>query len=263
MSVDTMGTTLFGVAAAVALFIIMVALKWRRNGWTGVKADLLGYGAVSAVTVWLLLLSWSVVVVIDNDHRHFVTEVAALRTENASLRNRVAAAASDAERDSKTQLAAIERENDKLRSELHERTHNLSTQTPAFSNISGLANAFRGWRATIGSSAPCRVEITAPPDARDIALAVGQLSVIGSNCPTFGPSSWDTDPDEETKAKTGMVPKTVVVHIARGVRGDVNLFNDLQSLFVVKRSYEVPAGSPENLVWLQFGPGTVWNTQRE
>jgi hypothetical protein len=108
---------------------------------------------------------------------------------------------------------------------------------------------------------PCRVELTAPSNAQDIALSTSQLSVIGSNCPTFGPFDWSSDPDEEARAKTGMVPRTVVIHIAKGVRGDGDLYNALQNVFIVKRSYDVPAGKPENFVWLQFGTGTKWNSQ--
>ncbi len=69
-------------------------------------------------------------------------------------------------------------------------------------------------------------------------------------------------PDEERDAVTGMVSGVIVFHSRRDDKAAFALFDNLSSLLPLKRSYEIPKGSPENFVWLQFGPNVQWNSQR-
>ncbi len=69
-------------------------------------------------------------------------------------------------------------------------------------------------------------------------------------------------PDEEREAVTDMVSGVIVFHSRRDDKAAFALFDNLSSLLPLKRSYEIPKGSPENFVWLQFGPNVQWNNQR-
>lgn len=150
----------------------------------------------------------------------------------------------------------------RVRSEgaLLQASHNLGASTPAFANAFQIVRAFTAWRRAIGLSAVGSIKITATPDTTDLAVTVAQLACLGSGCQTFGPDSWDVNPEAEREAVTGMVPEVVVVHIAKDGTGGHALFLALECVIRVKRSYEVQ-GNIENFVWLQFGPGTRWNSQ--
>jgi hypothetical protein len=264
LSVETMGTTLFAVLALVIIFLLRIVRTAKQEGRAAVSTHIAGdagFSLILAIALWLVLISWHITTALYQDHRNLLARIQTLTAEKLQLQTQMGSTANQSAQSFAAERQTLLRKNAQLQAELLDRTHNISTQTPAFSNINQVANAFRSWRAAIGPTTPCRVEITAPPDAQDIGMTTGQLSVIGSNCPTFGPTDWSMDPDDEKKAKVGMVPKTVVIHIAKGVRGDVNLYNELQNVFIVKRSYDVPPGSPENFIWLQFGPGTRWNSQ--
>lgn len=263
-SAETMGTTLFAVGAGILFFILRAIRTYRREGRAAMQAHLggdAGYGLALAVSLWLVLTAWNVTTVISDDHRTMLSRLAAVSSDNARLRAQLAKSTRQAEQTLLAERQALQHRNSQLEAELFERTHNLSATTPAFSNVREVIDAFRTWRATIGQSAPCRVVVSAPPSAADIAMTTAQVAVIGSNCPTFGPFDANLDPDAEKQALNGMVQRTVVIHMAKGVKGDVPLYNALQNVFLVKRSYDVPAGSPENFVWLQFGAGTKWNSQ--
>jgi hypothetical protein len=264
LSVRTMGTTLFALVVLVVIFLVRVVRTARRGGWSAVKIHVAGdagFSLLLTVLLWFILIAWHISTVLYTDHQDLLARVQTLESEKTQIRNQMGVLANRSNQSFEAERKELLRKNEELQAEVFECTHGISTQTPAFSNINELVGAFRSWRAAIGPSVPCRVELTAPPDVKDIAMVTGQLSVIGSNCPTFGPGDWSIDPDEEKKATTGMVPKTLVIHLAKGVRGDVDLYNALQNVFVVKRSYDVPPGSPQNFVWLQFGTGMRWNTQ--
>ncbi len=131
-------------------------------------------------------------------------------------------------------------------------------ERPALSNVYKLLEAFAVYRNAI-TGADCRVEVTATPDSEAIALIVAQLSVRTSNCPTFGPFDLGRDPDARARTMNGMKPGLIIFHAAKDDQAAHNLFGALANVLPLERSYEVPDGSPERFVWLQFGTGTRWN----
>jgi hypothetical protein len=56
---------------------------------------------------------------------------------------------------------------------------------------------------------------------------------------------------------------TVVLHALPNTKGVVQLIEDLNALFPVKRTYDFPfpVAPSDNAIWLQFGQGMKWKGQ--
>ena len=142
--------------------------------------------------------------------------------------------------------------------------HNLNISTPAFHNGIGVLRAFASYRRIIGHDAKCRILVTAPKDSTTIANTFVALAVPGSNCPNgdlqnIGVKPWEV----EQEAQKGIVPGKIVLHALPETKGADRLVDDLSSLIQTTRSYEMPrpVDISDNIIWLQFGSGTKWNTQ--
>jgi hypothetical protein len=151
-----------------------------------------------------------------------------------------------------------------LQGQLQLARNNLDVSTPAANHLMYLLQAFRGYRAMLGGFNPisCQVRITAPPDSGQIVSTIAQFSIQVTNCNTFGPMITSSDPDEEKDTVTGMIPGVVVFHARRNDKAAFQLYDNLSTLLPLKRSYEVPVGSPQNFIWLQFGSHITWNGER-
>jgi hypothetical protein len=151
-----------------------------------------------------------------------------------------------------------------LQSQLQTAKNNLDVHSAAANNLMYLMQAFRGYRGMIGGFKPlsCQLRVTAPSDSGSIPSTVAAFSIQATNCPTFGPMDTNGSPDEERDTVTGMIPEVIVFHSRRDDRAAFNLYDNLSNLLPLKRSYEIPKGSPENFIWLQFGPGVQWNSQK-
>jgi hypothetical protein len=151
-----------------------------------------------------------------------------------------------------------------LTKQLNAARDNLDVRSPAANNLMYMLQAFRSYRGMLGGYKPisCLVRLTAPPDSGPIPSTLSQFSIQVTNCTTFGPMLTGQSPDEERDALTGMVPGVIVFHSRRDDKAAFALFDNLSSLLPLKRSYEVPKGSPENFIWLQFGSDVQWNSQR-
>ena len=156
-------------------------------------------------------------------------------------------------------------QNGALKQALEIRRHTYVTTDPAFTNAIYLMEAFRMWRSQIGgfNNVLCRIRVTAPPETVPMASMVAQFSIATSNCATFGPDGADIglNPDLEREAMEGMVPDAIVFHAARGDKAADQLFDNLSNHVRLKRSYEIPASSTANSVWLQFGTKAKWNSE--
>ncbi|BBO71395.1 hypothetical protein DSCA_53250 [Desulfosarcina alkanivorans] len=142
--------------------------------------------------------------------------------------------------------------------------HNLNISSPAFQNGKGILRAFMSYRRSIGPEASCRILITAPADSANIASTVASLAVLGSNCPNgdlqnIGVKPWEV----EKVSQNGIVPGKIVLHALPNTKGADRLVDDLSNLIQTTRSYEIPrpVDISDNIIWLQFGSGTKWNTQ--
>ena len=127
---------------------------------------------------------------------------------------------------------------------------------------------FSTFRAEIGFSTPCQIKITAPPENIQFAATVAQLAGLASRCATFGPFSFEMDPDIERDTMSGMIPDVIIFHAIRENKEATHLFINLGNYLNLKRSYEIatrsrgiPAGNPEHTIWLQFGSKSKWNSQ--
>ena len=152
----------------------------------------------------------------------------------------------------------------KLQSQLTVAQNNLSVSSPAANNLMYTLQAFREYRGAMGGFNPisCQIRLTAPADGSEIASTIAQFSIQVTNCNTFGPFPTSDNPDEERDTVTGMIPEVIVFHSHKNDKAAFTLYDNLSNLLPLKRSYEVPLGSPENYVWLQFGTNVKWNSQR-
>lgn len=103
---------------------------------------------------------------------------------------------------------------------------------------------------------PCKVEVTAVRENIEIGKTIASIA-SGVGCNVAGPGDSDRNPDIEIRAMKGAIPNAVVIHAARGTEGDA-LVTAFANVFTIRRSYELPEGSPSNLVWFQVGPGSLW-----
>jgi hypothetical protein len=96
-------------------------------------------------------------------------------------------------------------------------------------------------------------------------FAFSTLAVIGSNCPNGNLSNVGVKPENlERETARGSVPHVVILHALPETKGADQLINDLENMIQIRRSYKMPKGTPpppDNLIWLQFGTGTKWNSQ--
>jgi hypothetical protein len=151
-----------------------------------------------------------------------------------------------------------------LQQQLELAKNDLDVSSPAANNLMYMLQAFRGCRGAIGGFKPisCLVRLTAPPDSGPIPGTVAQFSIQVTNCRTFGPMSSTDSPDEERDTITGMVPGAIVFHSRKDDKAAFALFDNLSNLLPLKRSYDVREGSPDNFIWLEFGPNVQWNSQK-
>jgi len=119
-----------------------------------------------------------------------------------------------------------------------------------FASISNTMQAFRLLMPQ--QSKACWVRITAPKENKQVASI---LSNIGS---TFCRVDWLDDPTApEEEVLRGSVRDALLIHMAKDPLRD-GFVVALGNAFTVRRSYELPAGSPDGLVWIQIGQGALW-----
>lgn len=89
------------------------------------------------------------------------------------------------------------------------------------------------------------------------------FAVFGANCANGDLNNVGVRPENvEAETSKGMVPGVIVFHAPPDAKGASQLETDLSNLFQVKRAYTIPGNAPENTIWVQFGAGVVWNTER-
>ena len=168
----------------------------------------------------------------------------------------------------------LDNENKTLSRELELRKHTLVTNEPVFSNTTALLMAFGTYRHARNGK-PCAIMLTAPKSSRSpLPMVVSGLSNSVSDCTTFGPMNSDIDPDVEKQAMDGMIPNEVVFHADRNSKAADRLFNSLEGLLPVRRSYDMPSAADQThrygipnpaqteFIWLQFGTDATWNEQQ-
>lgn len=156
----------------------------------------------------------------------------------------------------------LKKQNESLLREVEQKKQNLAVADPAFHNMTGTIRAFMIYRRDIGPDATCRILVTSPDGYNDMFLSFITFAVFGSNCPNGNLQNIGIKPEKaEAEENKGIIPGVIVLHAPPGAKGADRLTDNLSNLFQVKRVYTLPASAPENTIWLQFGPQTVWNSQ--
>lgn len=243
LSSSTLSVVIFSVVAPVVLFVFLMCYKWFRTprDRRSVVVVLRAYTTpaviltvIVTVVIWSALFGWSVANTIYTDHENLASDVRQLTKDNQQLQGT-----------------------------LRTKTNNLDPRDPVTGNLIYLLQAFRSYRGTLGgfNKIDCQVRLTAPYDSGPIASEIAEFSIQATNCTTFGPMPYDNDPDEKRDTFTGMESGKIIFHARRDDKAAFALYDNLSSLIPLERSYGVPAGSPPNYIWLQFGPEVNWNSE--
>jgi hypothetical protein len=119
-----------------------------------------------------------------------------------------------------------------------------------FASISNTMQAFR--YLVSQQSRACLVQITGPRENREVAAL---LTKLGSNLCQVNWLDNPTAPEEEVLQ--GSISEALLIHMAKDPLRD-GFVSGLGNTFTVRRSYELPPGSPDGLVWIQIGRGAPW-----
>ena len=243
LSSSTLSVVIFSVVVPIVLFVFLMGYQWLRTPKDRRRVlAVLRAGTTTAVistvivtvVVWSALFGWSVANTIYTDHENLASDVRQLTKDNQQLQ-----------------------------STLQTKTHNLDPRDPVTGNLIYLLQAFRSYRGALGgfNKIDCQVRLTAPHDSGLITSEIAEFSIQATNCTTFGPIPYDNDPDEKRDTFTDIESGKIIFHARRDDKAAFALYDNLSSLIPLERSYEVPVGSPQNYVWLQFGPGVKWNSE--
>jgi hypothetical protein len=213
---------------------------------------------IGVVTVVFLVygtqFAWEVAKVGYEDHKTLAAKVGSLESEQSHM-------VDPSDRDS-----TITNLKNKLResqSQLESRKQLLHNSDPAFHNMTNTIRAFMTWRRNIGYDAPCRILVTTPEGGNDMYMTFTTMAVFGANCANGDLNNVGVRPENiEAEMDKGMIPGVIVFHAPPDAKGANQLQTELENLFQVKRAYTIPGNPPENTIWLQFGAGVKWNTER-
>ncbi len=210
-----------------------------------------------AALVYGTQFAWEIAKSGYQDHHDLASAIA-----NAHVTDKVSSDANNA--DLSGQIRQLQEELKDSQSQLRLRKQMLQVGDPAFQNMTNTIRAFMTWRRNIGYDAPCRILVTSP-DKEDGGLYMTFITfaVFGSNCANGDLNNVGVKPENiETETSKGMIPGVVVFHALPDAKGANQLQTELENLFQVKRAYTIPGNTPENTIWLQFGTGLKWNTER-
>ena len=224
MAVSWMGSTFLAVAVLAAPFISRLFVGFRANRWHGV-IQALRSASIYTIAVWAILFLIGVGRFIYRDHTSYVTANTALKRANKELSSQKSANVTDSQ-------FAISFDNE-------------------YASISNIVQAFRMLMPQ--QSKMCWAKITAPRENRQIAQV---LSSLGATfCRVDAPYD-PAEPDDE--ALRGSLKDTILVHMKKTVPDRSSFVTALGNVFSVRRTYDLPSGSPDELVWIQIGQGNPW-----
>ena len=223
MAVSWMGTTFLAVAVLAAPFVSRLFVGFRANGWRGM-AQALRSASQYTIAVWTILFLIGMARFIYRDHTSLAAANAALRKENKELRFQKSA-------DETGSPFTISVDNE-------------------YASITNTVQAFRLLMPQ--QTGTCWVRVTAPRENMPIAKVLGNLA--STFCRVDIPYS-PSEPEDEVLR--GSVKDAILVHMPKDPMRD-SFVVALGNSFSVRRTYDMPAQSPDKLVWLQIGRGSPW-----
>jgi len=161
-------------------------------------------------------------------------------------------------------ILAFDRERASLNDALEQSRHNVNVSSIAFQNALSVLRTFMSFRRAIGPDAHCWILVTAPQDVSALVGIVIPVAVAGANCPNGDLQNIGVKPEDvEEEMSKGMMPGVLVLHAVPGTAGADRLVDDIGNSIQTRRSYKMPrpVSAPANVIWLQFGTGTKWNSQ--
>src|SRR5262249_6400575 len=112
-------------------------------------------------------------------------------------------------------------------------------------------NTLGAFQSLAVASPKCSVRITAPFENRVAAEALYSLGSHFCKVDRVNPNPIDP-PDDILK---GSVNNGVVIHMAKEPQIRDGFITGMGNVFSVKRTYDLPPGSPPDLIWVQVGRG--------
>jgi hypothetical protein len=121
---------------------------------------------------------------------------------------------------------------------------------PTDMNYINASNTLGAFQTLATASPTCFVRVTAPFENRGIRDVLNRLAVV--YCKIDKPPD-PAGPQEDVLK--GSVNNGIVIHMAKEPQIRDGFITDMGSAFSVRRTYDLPPGSPPDLVWIQIGRG--------
>jgi len=120
-----------------------------------------------------------------------------------------------------------------------------------YANVTNTVQAFRLLMPQ--QTKICWVRITAPRENRQLVQILAHISATFCRVDSpFDPAQ----PDDEILR--GSLKDSILVHMKKTVPDRNSFIVALGNVFSVRRTYELPSGFPDELVWIQIGQGNPW-----
>jgi hypothetical protein len=116
-----------------------------------------------------------------------------------------------------------------------------------------LTNAQHAFKSLAMARPNCIVRMTSPPENRQAVQILSNL--VGDFCKLDVPSK---DIDLDNDVLVGSVDDAVIVHIVKQQPAMDGFVSDLGNVLSIRLKHDLPAGSPTELIWMQFGRGYPW-----
>jgi len=250
----SIGQTILGYFAPGLVVIIAFVFKWGRDFWrpwivlATIRDAMREHGKPwikAGCWVYGFIFGWAGIQEVWKDHRGAVLEKIDLRDTSQQTAQTV----SD------------------LRRQLNAKDVIPRRDSPSFRVAFVGTAAFVRFSRTLGLDS-CRIFTTEPsdtvrPDTGEFSYMILILGVTGGCSAANIREKLDKDSNVGAIIHQGDIAGTVVLHALPDTKGVVQLIDDLNVLFPVKRTYDFPfpVAPSDNAIWLQFGQGMKWKGQ--
>jgi hypothetical protein len=211
----------------LAVVIIKWAVEWRKGRREAMRPPHLKRDFWIMAAVYIALFMWSVVRTVYQDHQSERATNSSLRSENADLKTK-----SPYEKSFMGSFAYL-------------------------NSVQAFGYLVRDPRHQPDADSDCQLKITTVPENRAIAQSLHNIATsIGCY---VQPEPFNPDLNPQSSKEISMSPSDfITIHSQRENARAEGFVTGMTNSFHVQRAYDLPDGSPNNLVWLQIGPGSIW-----